>query len=225
MKLIIILILVCFIIFLFFKLLIILWYKKPKKIIRPKNEQEHQKELKKEKEEKRELNLVEYFENLLQKYDVYQNSISLKTLKELLTKRIILYNKRYKIFYKNKEKFITRNMYSKIYGIGIYIIYFDISSLNNKKKINIIPCYIGQSKNITNRWIRHINHLQNCKKGFKTEVKYNKILNFTKEHNLNIDDLKFAILKKTKIDNLDQTEDFFIELFKSDKSGWNWLFK
>jgi hypothetical protein len=32
-------------------------------------------------------------------------------------------------------------------------------------------------------------------------------------------------LKKTKIDNLDQTEDFFIELFKSDKSGWNWLFK
>ncbi|BDV02839.1 hypothetical protein [Candidatus Hepatoplasma crinochetorum] len=222
MKLIIILIIIFFIIFLFFKWLINLSYKKSKKIIKPKNDQEWQKEL---KEEKKDLTLIESFENLLQKYDVYQNSISLKTLKELLVKNIILYNRKYKIFYKNEAKFITRNMHNKIYGIVIYIIYFDISSLNNKEKIDIIPCYIGQSKNITNRWIRHINHLQNCKKGFKTEIKYNKILKFAKDYNLNLDDLNFAILKKTKFDNLNETEDFFIDLFKSDEHGRNWLFK
>ena len=167
---------------------------------------------------------VAYFQSLLKEFDIRKNSINVEYLKKWIQKEIIKYNKDWNKFYVPKEH-RSNYILNKIYGKGIYIIYFDISRLDIKEDIKTIPCYIGQSRNITNRWMWHLRHLQDCQNGLKTELRYNKILWFAKKYHLNINYLRFAIIERCDVEFLNKNEEYFINLFQSDLYGWNYNFR
>jgi hypothetical protein len=67
--------------------------------------------------------------------------------------------------------------------------------------------------------MRHIQHLENCQNGERTELKYNKILNFAKQNNLKISNLRFSVLEYNITNKLNERELFYINEFGADQFG------
>lgn len=112
------------------------------------------------------------------------------------------------------------NSFNEYKCAGIYAIYIDIAP-----SIDLIPLYIGKSKNINVRWKQHINKIKKANNQFDNklylEKKYYKILNSLNRRNLKISDLKFTVLEKCSLKALDRRESYWINFYNASILGWN----
>lgn len=99
---------------------------------------------------------------------------------------------------------------------GIYGIFYD-----NQKVNEVIPIYIGQSKDLRARWKSHINEIEKVKEGKSDSRKYSKILHYAQTKKLSEKDLKFVVLKKTDVEKLNEQEKKYIKIFQADVYGFN----
>lgn len=82
-------------------------------------------------------------------------------------------------------------------------IYYILNIITNK-------IYIGQSKNIRNRWYRH-----------RKEHKYRKSNIYASMRKHGFEKFRFGILLKCNIDELNKWEKFYITIFDSVQNGYN----
>ncbi|AJQ45129.1 hypothetical protein JM47_00450 [Ureaplasma diversum] len=121
---------------------------------------------------------------------------------------------------------------------GIYVLYIKDHNYNN----NIIPIYIGQSKNIKARYLSHKNELKYLINLYLSDHKhhafyehyelnkqdgkhlYSKMFSYLVKNNLNIDHLKIKVIELCDEADLDQLEYYYINQYRSDLFGFNQLF-
>ena len=110
---------------------------------------------------------------------------------------------------------------------GIYILYIDNIDLDN-----LIPIYVGQSKNI---YARKNNHKSKIKRLFNLpdevyndsimlnsgEYLYCKLVSTLKNNGKDMEDIKFKVLEYCNQEELDEREQYWIKYFESTIYGFN----
>ncbi len=99
---------------------------------------------------------------------------------------------------------------------GIYAIFIPVENINE-----IIPIYVGQSKDIFKRWKSHQNQIEKIIKEESNTRTYKKIVTYLKQKNLNIQSLNFIVLEKCNEENLNERELYYINILGSDVYGFN----
>lgn len=125
---------------------------------------------------------------------------------------------------------------------GIYALYINHNNTNNDDDSNIIPIYIGQSKNIKARYLSHKNELKTLINLYLSDVDhsafynhyqlnkqdgkhlYTKMFSYLLEHNLNPNSLELKVIELCDETKLDQLEYHYINYYRPDLFGFNQLF-
>lgn len=110
----------------------------------------------------------------------------------------------------------TKNMRGLEKSSGIYLIYIKNDNVNES-----IPVYVGQAKDIFKRWKQHQNQFRKIIRGEVNTRTYKKIVHYLNLYNLKLEDLNFTVVKKCSIENLNDWEKYYIDLYKSDVYGFN----
>lgn len=122
-------------------------------------------------------------------------------------------------FYKKKLKLTSKKNSFQ----GIYAIYVD--NFYGKEKL-FLPCYIGKSNNIINRWKSHSDKIKwaynNPNDLAQTLAVYQRIASYLHAHKLKPEDLKFIVLEWVRDDKkLAKSESYWINKIGTTQRGWN----
>lgn len=117
---------------------------------------------------------------------------------------------------RNLYMFLWTNYYSKrVNELAIRILGDKpISGIHKITNIETQQIYIGQSKNIRERWREH------CKAGLQIDTPGNNKL-YSSMIKYGLDNFTFELMEQCSIDNLNERENYWIEFYKSCDYGLN----
>lgn len=129
---------------------------------------------------------------------------SLEALKRTFNKPVVLS----KLVWSNYFQKQTTELCNKILGSGTVCGIYKITNLQTNQ------CYIGQSVNIAERWKQHIK----CGLGIEASAT-NKLYSAMQKDG--VWNFSFELMEECPRELLNEKEKFWIEMFRSDKLGYN----